>query len=211
MRAWANSRTGGKRASPDTTGAASRAARSVCWMAQVFGAASASTKMTITSTASPSTTPSAPRWWRSLTRPTSVPVIRLHASTRSRIGLRKRSGRSVSRLSRLAPRRPSSSRAMALTLLMRVRLVSARAKNAVSTRITPTVTAMATSMPVMPRGPGGTGRAARARGAPWWPPPRRRRGPCPSGGGCRGRGAGPARPRRWRRARWHCGSRPPGR
>ena len=58
---------------------------------------------------------------------------------------------------------------------------------------------------------GGSGRAARAPGAPSPRPRRRRRGPCRAGAGCRGRPAGPARRRRCRRAPGRCGRRPPGR
>ena len=61
------------------TGAAARAARSVCCTAQVLGASSATTKMTTTSKAVAITTPSAPKAWAATT-PTRVAATRVHTS-----------------------------------------------------------------------------------------------------------------------------------
>ena len=57
---------------------------------------------------------------------------------------------------------------------------------------------------------GGSGRAAPAPVAPWPRPPRRRRGPCPAGAGCRAPPAAPSRRRRCRRGRGVAARRPPG-
>ena len=72
--------------------------------------------------------------------PTRVATTSWQMSTSSRTGLRKPWGFSVRRTSTLAPRRPSSTRAMALARLMRTRLVSARASMAEAASSTTTTT-----------------------------------------------------------------------
>ncbi len=121
-------RTGQKRTTADTSGALNSAARSGWCTAQFFGTASPSTKMTTISNTVAAATPQAPNqlWAR---MPTSVATTSWQISTNRSTGLRNPWGFSVSRTSTLAPRRPSSTRAMALARLIRTRLVSARARS----------------------------------------------------------------------------------
>ena len=128
MRPVVSIRTGGKRTIAATGRAANNAARSECWSAHVFGAASAKTKITITSKAVATATPRAPKS-RSPSTPTRVAATSWQSSSRNSTELRKRSGCSMRRVSAAPPRRPSSSSVMALTRLTRVSAVSAAAKN----------------------------------------------------------------------------------
>ncbi len=215
-------RTGQNRTMADTSGALNRAARSGWWTAQFFGTASPRTKMTTISNTVAATTPQAPN--QSAARiPTRVATTSWQMSTIRSTGLRKPWGFSVSRSRTLAPRRPSSTRAIALARLVRTRLVSARASRAETPSRTTTTTmrtpstavkvaaasgpARAAHVALVP-GSGGSGGvpitrprgrsepAAAARVAPCVRPRRRPRGPCPADGGCRGPPAGRSRRRR---------------
>ena len=84
--------------------------------------------MTTISKTVAATTPQAPNQLAAR-MPTSVATTSWQISTSSRTGLRKPCGFSTSRTRTLAPRRPSSTRAMALARLVRTRLVSARARS----------------------------------------------------------------------------------
>ena len=82
--------------------------------------------MTTTSNTVATSTPIGPN--QSLARiPTNVADTSWQINTRSNTGLRKRSGLSTRRTSGRAPRRWSSSKALALALVVRTRLVSASA------------------------------------------------------------------------------------
>src|SRR5947209_5900078 len=132
-------RSGQKRTRAATGRPARRAARSACWIAQVFGAASAITKMMQTSMPVAMTTPHGPK--RSARKPTRVAVTSWQVSSTSRMGFSHRSGCSVRRTRVGAPRLPSSSRARALTRLIRVSAVSDMARkpvNAIRTTIATT-------------------------------------------------------------------------
>ena len=119
-------RIGGKRTRAVTMGALNSAARSGLCTAQFLGTASKNTKITTTSKAAPTSTPMPPSTCAATT-PTRVADTSWQMSTRSRIGLRNLAGSAMSRASWRAPRRFSSTIALALIRFMRTRLVSARA------------------------------------------------------------------------------------
>ncbi len=142
MRPRESSRSGPNRESAETGGAAMSAARSGCSMAQVLGAASASTKTTTTLRNVATATPHAPKSW-SETMPVRVACTSWQTRTTSSTTLRNRSGCETSSTSRLAPRRPSSWRANALARVMRVSAVSASARNTEASNMTTIVTIIA--------------------------------------------------------------------
>ena len=103
--------------------------------------------MTTISKTVAATTPQAPNSCEAR-MPTRVATTSWQMSTSSSTGLRKPWGSSVRRSSTLAPRRPSSTRAMALARLMRTRLVSARASTAEAASSTTTTMTRTTSLGV---------------------------------------------------------------
>ena len=155
IRAPETIRTGQNRTMAETRGALNRAARSGWWTAQFLGTASPRTKMITISNTVAATTPQAPN--QSAARiPTRVATTSWQISTIRRTGLRKPCGFSVRRRSTLAPRRPSSTRALALARLVRTRLVSARASSAETPSRTTTTTKRTPSTAVNEAATGGS-------------------------------------------------------
>jgi hypothetical protein len=131
-------------------------------MAQVLGAASASTKITAVSMTVAKITAPLPKLL-STRMATTEAITRCASSINSSTGLRKRSGCSTRRPSCFAHRRPSSSRLSASTLLTRVRAVSAIARKE-ATIVATTITTISQKSDELMRG--GSGRATHARAAP---------------------------------------------
>jgi hypothetical protein len=155
-------RIGGKRTRAVTMGALNSAARSGLCTAQFLGTASKNTKITTTSNTAPTSTPMPPSRC-SATTPTRVADTSWQMSTSRRIGLRNLAGCSTRRASWRAPRRFSSTIALALIRFMRTRLVSARASRpeaASRTAMTTTRTASSVWKPGGDQRPGtGSGRS----------------------------------------------------
>ena len=133
-------RTGQKRTRAETSGALNRAARSGWCTAQFFGHRLAEHEDDHDLEDGGRRPPPRPRTSWAARMPTRVATTSWQISTSSSTGLRNPWGFSVSRTSTLAPRRPSSTRAMALARLIRTRLVSARASRAEAASSTTTTT-----------------------------------------------------------------------
>src|SRR6266567_4471965 len=143
-----SARNGGKFVKNERTGDTRSTARSVCWIAKVFGTTSKNTKKTAISTTMPSTNPSVPKCCSSRT-PVRLADTSWHTRITSSSELSVRSGRSSSRASLVAPLRPSSSSASARTRLMRVKAVSAMARTPETRNSAPIATRSSQSAPVM--------------------------------------------------------------
>jgi len=118
------SRSGGNVLRKCRSGVMRSAARSVCWMAYVFGATSANTKNTATSRTVPTATPMGPSS-RSINTPTRVAEPSCEARSTSSTELRVVTGESSISTSRCARLSPSSASARTRIRLTRVNAVSA--------------------------------------------------------------------------------------
>src|SRR5690606_9147822 len=147
MRARELTRRGQSRARRLIGRAGASAARSVCWMAQVFGATSATTKNRVTLAIVAANTPQAPKSEEAST-PRRVDWISWLESTTSSVGL-SHSWCSTSER-RTSPRLPCvSASAIALAFETRVRAVSATARRIEKRNSSATAAAMSQSVPVI--------------------------------------------------------------
>src|SRR2546430_2206500 len=145
-----STRNGGKFVKNARIGDTRSTARSVCWIAKVFGTSSKNTKKAAISTTMPSTKPRVPKCCSSRT-PVRLADTSWHTRITSSSELSVRSGRSSSRANLVAPLRPSSSSARARTRLMRVKAVSAMASTPETRNSAPIATRSSQSAPVMSR------------------------------------------------------------